>query len=244
MTTIPVWEGPSALFITGRLRTTQRRRDDSSLGRIPGLPVLIYFGDSGRLTSWKLAPHLSRTILLSEHQESQSWASCHGTAPHPRGLLPADRRCHGEHGLRAFLEEAEIRPDAIDTAILRLRTATEYELLDVFLTPERLTQLGLRWADEHGQRVGLSAVSAPCGPSRKASASRRRAHRPSPRRASEASTSRAATALGWRVVWAGAARLGHFQKVRAEAAPDKRRSRRRAVVDQPSSGLCASFSLM
>ena len=144
VTTIPVWEGPSALFITGRLRTTQRRRDDSSLGRIPGFPVLINFGDSGRLTSWKLAPHLSRTILLSEHQESQSWASCHGTAPHPRGLLPADRRCHGEHGLRAFLEEAEIRPDAIDTAILRLRTATEYELLDVFLTPERLTQLGLR----------------------------------------------------------------------------------------------------
>jgi hypothetical protein len=65
-------------------------------------------------------------------------------APHPRGPLPADRRCHGEHGLRAFLEEAEIRPDMIDTAILGLRTATEYEILNVYLTPERLAQLGLR----------------------------------------------------------------------------------------------------
>ena len=55
----------------------------------------------------------------------------------------ADRRCHGDSALRAFLNEVGIRPDLVDAAIMALRTSTEHRILHVYLTPEWLSQLGL-----------------------------------------------------------------------------------------------------
>ncbi len=72
----------------------------------------------------------------TDYSVSFSWSRL-GSTP------TADRRCHGDSALRAFLNEVGIRPDLVDSAIRALRTPTEYRILHVHLTPEWLTQLGL-----------------------------------------------------------------------------------------------------
>jgi hypothetical protein len=61
----------------------------------------------------------------------------------PGSTPTADRRCHGDSALRAFLNEVGIRPDEVDTAIRALRTSTEHRIVHVYLTSEWLSQLGL-----------------------------------------------------------------------------------------------------
>jgi hypothetical protein len=72
----------------------------------------------------------------TDYSVSFSWSRL-GSTP------TADRRCHGDSALRAFLNEVGIRPDQVDTAIRVLRTSTEHRILHVHLTLEWLTQLGL-----------------------------------------------------------------------------------------------------
>jgi hypothetical protein len=61
----------------------------------------------------------------------------------PGSTPTADRRCHGDSALRAFLNDVGVRPDEVDTAIRALRMSTEHRILHVYLTPEWLTQLSL-----------------------------------------------------------------------------------------------------
>jgi len=79
---------------------------------------------------------LATNETATDYSVSFSWSRL-GSTP------TADRRCHGDSALRAFLNEVGIRPDLVDSAIRALRTPTEYRILHVHLTPEWLTQLGL-----------------------------------------------------------------------------------------------------
>src|SRR5437667_12583897 len=72
----------------------------------------------------------------ADYSISFSWSRL-GSTP------TADRRCHGDSALRAFLNDVGIRADQVDTAIRALRTSTEHRILHVYLTLEWLTQLEL-----------------------------------------------------------------------------------------------------
>ncbi len=83
-----------------------------------------------------LRPGLATNETATDYSVSFSWSR-------PGSTPTADRRCHGDSALRAFLNEVGIRPDLVDAAMRALHTSAEHRILHVYLTPEWLTQLGL-----------------------------------------------------------------------------------------------------
>ena len=79
---------------------------------------------------------IASSEIKADYSISFSWSRL-GSTP------TADRRCHGDSALRAFLNDVGIRADQVDTAIRALRTSTEHRILHVYLTLEWLTQLEL-----------------------------------------------------------------------------------------------------
>src|SRR5260370_8736327 len=71
----------------------------------------------------------------TDYSVSFSWSR-------PGSTPTANRRCHGDSALRAFLNEVGIRPELVDAAIRALHTSTEYRILHVYLTPDWLSQSG------------------------------------------------------------------------------------------------------
>jgi hypothetical protein len=88
----------------------------------------------GQLLILRLGPASNET--KTDYSVSFSWSRL-GSTP------TADRRCHGDSALRAFLNDVGVRSDEVAAAIRALRTSTEHRILHVYLTPEWLTQLGL-----------------------------------------------------------------------------------------------------
>jgi len=91
-------------------------------------------GREGQLLILRLGPAFNET--KTDYSVSFSWSRL-GSTP------TADRRCHGDSALRAFLNEVGLHPELVDAAIRALHTSTEHRIPRVSLTREWLTQLGL-----------------------------------------------------------------------------------------------------